>query len=159
MPVDNHILFCYICQIWCLDDATRVVLETDENNPGDFINANFINVKYICGCVFHTPKLLWLSYNYVLFSKIGDLKSATLFIKGQSFLPETERWVQHRLSRGHITLTTSTNSSIWWQFCCIQLLLLISVSKSLNNIISVCIVVRVFPLDMLIKCIKTPARC
>jgi len=41
---------CMIYQMWAhvmpyTDDETRVVLETDVNNPGDFINASFINVS------------------------------------------------------------------------------------------------------------------
>jgi len=39
-PIFNGALFVS-------DDATRVVLETDENNSRDYINASFINVNYI----------------------------------------------------------------------------------------------------------------
>jgi len=35
-----------------IDDETRVVLQTDENNPGDYINANFINVY-----IYYTSKV------------------------------------------------------------------------------------------------------
>jgi len=31
--------------IYFLDDETRVVLETDAHNRGDYINASFINVR------------------------------------------------------------------------------------------------------------------
>ena len=30
-----------------VDDETRVILETDEDNPGDYINASFIHVHHI----------------------------------------------------------------------------------------------------------------
>jgi len=30
-----------------VDDETRVILKTVENNPGDYINASFINVQYL----------------------------------------------------------------------------------------------------------------
>jgi len=38
----TYILFKTILSF--VDDETRVILETDADNPGDYINASFINV-------------------------------------------------------------------------------------------------------------------
>ena len=48
-----------------VDDETRVILETDANNPGDYINASFINVHtFNVSMLFSSPEheVLMVSY-------------------------------------------------------------------------------------------------
>jgi len=47
LHVTQHLTLFKIKTLLYVDDETRVILETDENNPGDYINASFINVHHI----------------------------------------------------------------------------------------------------------------
>ena len=73
-----------------VDDETRVILETDENNPGDYINASFINVQHFKFYAFLLLKLMittWQKwFEMLIFGKIIKFSNSALTIDPFGFV-------------------------------------------------------------------------